>query len=355
MKGSRTASAAGSEVVSLRRDKFPNPFPSGNEFIILANGDRLPAGVKELNGDRIRLHGNLGKEGEFSLPLSSVSMIWMTTPEGVDRPNQLRRRLLSEKRSHDKVYLCNGEVIEGVVNSISGPNLQIESARKEVTVPLAKIAFIAFNSELLRIVRPRGIYGHLLTENGIRLTLVSAFLDGHEVRGKTLYGGEYSVPLNRIVSLSWLGGCAQYLSDLKPRSYQFRSYLEGFDWPYVADASASEGDLVLGGRVFEKGLGVHTASRLTYDIESNVIAFEATVGMDDVAGKEGSARVQVHLDGKPQKLGWDGLLTGAGKARNIRIATSGAKEITLVADFGDLGDVQGCVDWADARFIKNQK
>jgi hypothetical protein len=83
--------------------------------------------------------------------------------------------------------------------------------------------------------------------------------------------------------------------------------------------------------------------------------FEALVGLDEVVGKEGSARVQVLLDDKPQKLGWDGSLTGGQNPRNVRVPVLSHKEITLVTDFGDFGDVQGCVDWADARFIKSQK
>jgi hypothetical protein len=72
-------------------------------------------------------------------------------------------------------------------------------------------------------------------------------------------------------------------------------------------------------------------------------------------GKEGSAHVQVLVDGKPQKLAWDGNLTGQSGPRLIRVSVIGAKELTLVADFGDFGDVQGCVDWANARLIKNRK
>jgi len=355
MEGEKAKEIAGLKVVSLRRDKTPIVPQSDSEQIFLANGDRLPAAVRELNGDRLRIHGDLGKPGDFSLPLSTVSMIWIAAPEGVDRPNQFRRRLLSGKRSRDSIILRNGEVIDGIVNSINGPNLQIESAKKELTVPLTKIALVAFNTDLVRHLQPQGVHGRLLLDNGMRLTLASAVSDGRVITGKSFYAGELSIPLNRVVALDWRGGCALYLSDLTPRSYRFRSFLEGFDWPFVKDASVAEGDLRLNGQLFDKGLGVHTASRLTYGLDPDVRAFEAVVGMDDQFGKEGSARVQVLLDGKPQKLAWDGLLTGGGKARNIRVPISGAREITLLADFGDFGDVQGCVNWADARLIRNQK
>jgi len=103
-------------------------------------------------------------------------------------------------------------------------------------------------------------------------------------------------------------------------------------------------------------LGVHTASRLTYALDPDRQAFEALVGLDDGVGKEGSARIQVLVGGRPQKLTWDGNLSWKTGPRLIRLTLNQAKELTLVTDFGDLGDVQGCVDWANARLIRqNQK
>ena len=359
LEGAKPREAA--EVVSLRRDKIPIAPQPRAEQIILANSDRLPATARELTGDRLRVHGDLGKEGDFTLPLSSVSMIWISTPDGVDHPDRWRRRLLAEKRPHDNIYLRNGEIIEGIVNSIvaaQGANnsrvstLQIESDKKEVAVPLNNVAVIAFNTSLVRNFQPKGVHGRVILDNGARLTLASANSDRGVLTGNTVSSVEISIPLHRIIALDWLGGCAVYLSDLKPRSYGFRSFFGGMNWPYVQDASVVESDIRLGGQFYDKGIGVHTASRLTYALGADFGAFEAVVGLDDFVGKEGTARVQVLLDGKPQKLAWDGKLAGSDKPRIVRVPVSGAKEITLVTGFGDFGDVQGCVDWADARLIR---
>jgi hypothetical protein len=343
------------EVVFLRRDKKAIPISPLREHVILANGDQLPGTVLELTGDQLRIHGHLGNGEDFTIPFSSVSVIWITTPDGIDHPAQWRRRLAVNKRSRDTVYLRNGDQVEGIVNSITGATLQIESAKKDVTVPYSKVGAIAFNSQLVRPLQPNGNHGRLVLDNGLRLTLASATCDSHILKAKTLFGGELTVPVDRILALDWLGGCAVYLSDLKPRSYQFRSFLEGVDWPYVFDASVAETDLRLDGRVFHKGLGLHTSSRLSYDLDPNVIRFEALVGLDEVVGSEGNARILVLLDGKPQKLSWDGVVTGGGDPHSVRVPVSGNREITLVAEVGDFGDVQGCVDWADARLIRNQK
>ena len=54
-----------------------------------------------------------------------------------------------------------------------------------------------------------------------------------------------------------------YLSDLKPTAYDFTPYLR-VRWPLVLDGSVDGRDLHLAGGVFDKGLGMHTASRVTY-------------------------------------------------------------------------------------------
>jgi hypothetical protein len=296
----------------------------------------------------------LGKGSDFVFPVSAVAIIWITAPDGVDNPSKWRRQLAVGQRSRDTVYLRNGEVIEGILNSIKGQNLQIESSKKNMTVPFSKVAVIAFNTGLARQSQSKGVHAGLVLDTGCRLMIVSAQANGRLLIGKTDFGTDVVIPLNRILAVDWLGGSAIYLSDRKPRNYQFRSFLSDVRWPYARDASVMESDLRLGGELYDKGLGVHTASRLTYDIGPGDRWFEALVGLDDTVGKEGSARIQVLLDGKPQKLTWDGNLTWQTGPRTIRLAVAGAKELTLVSDFGSYGDVQGCVDWANARLIKNR-
>jgi NPCBM/NEW2 domain len=352
--GEKPVKASGSEVIELRREKASLPSWPRNEQIILTNGDRLAGAVRELIGDRLLVRAELGKETDLTVPLSAVSVIWVVAPDGRDNADKWRRRLVTAKRSRDTVYLRNGDIIEGTLNAINGQSrdARIESAKKEMTVPFSKIAVIAFNSALMLPLQPKGVHARLILDSGCRLTLDSAQVDRDVLTGKTVFGGQVAIPLDRIMGIDWLGGCVVYLSDLKPRAYQFRSFLAGAHWPYQTDASVMETDLRLGGQLYDKGLGVHTASRLTYALDPDDRAFEALVGLDDAVGKEGGARVEVLVDGRPQK---HGKLAWSSGPRFLRVSVTGAKELTLVTDFADFGDVQGCVDWANARLIRNQK
>jgi hypothetical protein len=142
-----------------------------------------------------------------------------------------------------------------------------------------------------------------------------------------------------------------YLSDLRPRDYKHTPYL-GMRWPYTLDASVAGHELRVGGSTYDKGIGMHSESRLTFELGGGYQWFEAWVGLDDQTGREGSAVIGVLVDGKPRDLGPAKELTGAGKPLPIRLRVAGARELTLVVLFGRHGDVQDHVDWADARLIK---
>jgi NPCBM/NEW2 domain len=145
-----------------------------------------------------------------------------------------------------------------------------------------------------------------------------------------------------------LQGRAAYLSDLRAR-YEHTPYL-GLRWPLAVDRAVTGLDLRLGGGTYDKGVGMHSPSRATFDLPRGARRFEALVGLDEVTGKLGSSVVQVLVDNKP-------LLNPAAELSPdrplpLRVALpSGARTLTLVVDLGGGGDVQDHVDWADARVI----
>ncbi len=193
--------------------------------------------------------------------------------------------------------------------------------------------------------------------NGCRLSVASAHADEQRLSGKTLFGASFQLPLEQVIALDLFQSRAVYLSDLKPRSYQHSPYNGGeLRWPYVLDGNVDQLDLRLAGSTYDKGLGMHSQSRLTYDLAGGYRRFEALVGLDDQTGREGSARIKVLVDGKPQDIGGDKELTWRDGPRAVRVSVAGARELTLVVEFGQRGgtllDAQNHIDWADARLIK---
>jgi hypothetical protein len=229
--------------------------------------------------------------------------------------------------------------------------IQVEVEKRETTVSFDKLAVIALNTDLVRLAQPKGPYAHLVLANGSRFALAAARADAFTLTGKTLFGAEVHVPVADVIALDLFQGRAVYLSDLAPTRYEFTPFLNDH-WPYVPDGSVAGRDLRLAKNTYDKGIGVHSQSRLTYDLSAAYQRFDALVGLDDRSGQEGSVIVRVLVDDKPQDLGWQNDLTGRDAPKPVRVNVAGARELTLVVEFGRGGDVQDHVDWADARLIK---
>jgi hypothetical protein len=373
--GDKPVEMPGNEVLSLRREGAILPPAPQGEQVILTNGDRIPARLNKLAGDRLHIlvatekvpqpllgndTGLVPKRGlgtsteEWIVPLSALAEIWIDAPDGTENPEGMRRRLAAGKRGRDRLLLRNGDVMEGILSSLDekAKELQIDIANKPVTVSLSRVSAIVFNSELARSLRPKEAFGRVILDNGSRISLVSARADSQVLTGKTAFGAEININMARVLALDIFQGRAVYVSDLQPLFYEYRPYLGDLRWPFVRDGNVAGGDLRLRGSVFDKGLGMHSRSRLTYALEEKYRRFEATVGLDDRLGRQGTARIQVLVDGKSPAPDLEKELTGRNGPQAIQADVSGAKELTLVVDFGAYGEVQGCVDWADARLIK---
>jgi hypothetical protein len=353
--GARRVRRGGDEWLTLRRTGVPLPAFPGAAHLVLTNGDRLPVAAPSLGlaGERLSFRNPVLAKGETArLSVSAVSALWLGAPDDVADAERFRRRLLSERRRHDVVVLRNGDVLEGVLAQLDREWLRIEVARRNVAVDLPKVAAVAFSSELATALRPRGTYARLVLADGTRLSLGSAVCeDGETLTGKAVFGADVRVPLGRVVALDLQQGPAVYLSDLRPLRYEHTPYL-GVAWPLVADGSVAGHDLRLAGGVYDRGLGTHSASRVTYAVPAGCRRFEALVGLDDRTGKKGSVRVRVLVDGKERDLGLDSDLTHRAGPVRVRVEVDGAKELTLAVDFGAGGDVGDHVNWADARFVK---
>jgi hypothetical protein len=349
---------AGADVLGVRRLNRPRPpFPS-DRHLILANGDRIPAEGVRLEGERLYFrHPDLAGGKDSELPLPALAVLWLNAPDNADDPEKVRRRLATESRARDTVLLRNGDAIEGVLLALDEKKVEVEVEKKPVKADLPQVAAVALGTELANSLRPAGRYARVVLtgderQHGTRLSLASATCnDGNTLEGTTLFGAKLRVPLARVAALDVFQGRAVYLSDLTPAKYEHVPYF-GVHWPVVADGSVAGRDLRLGGSTYDKGLGLHSHSRLTYALGGAYQRFEAVVGLDDQTGREGSVRVKVLADGKPLDVGADRELTARNGPLAIRVKVAGVKELTLEVEFGRNADVQAHVNWADARLVK---
>jgi len=357
--GARALEAVpGNSIVSLRRaGTWLPPWPE-DPHMVLANGDLLVGRVRQLMDDKLRIECALEERGTLpdrqvlSVPLEDAALLWWAAPDGVDDSELFRRKLLGQQRKQDIVWLRNGDRVEGDLMDLADGQARIRgTSGGQSTAAVDKIAAIALATEFARRQRPIGLHARLMLADGTRLSLMSAKADGHTLEGKTPQGIILRIGVDRIRSIDVLGSCAVYLSELKPSSYESKPYL-GINWPVGLNLCADGHGMRLQGSWYDLGIGVHSESRLEFDLRGAYDWFEALAGLDDRAGRQGSVHLEVLVDGLPQDIGRPEL-TGLQAPRPIRVHVAGRNKLALVVKFGRGGDVQDQVDWAEARLIKH--
>ncbi|NLE37378.1 MAG: hypothetical protein GX621_05070, partial [Pirellulaceae bacterium] len=146
-------------------------------------------------------------------------------------------------------------------------------------------------------------------------------------------------------------GRAVYLSDLRPDEYRHAAFLD-LPWDYRNDRNAGGGRLRSGGRAYLKGLGLHSAARITYLLDEPYQRFQAELGIDDATGGGGSAIFRVFVDGQ-QQFNSD-ILRGRMTPVPVSLDLVGATRLDLIVEYADRGDQLDYADWLDARLIRPQ-
>jgi hypothetical protein len=157
-----------------------------------------------------------------------------------------------------------------------------------------------------------------------------------------------------LVAVQGIGGERfVYLSDIEPASYRHVPYLN-LEWPYREDRNVLGATLKAGGEQYLKGLGMHSAARLTYRLDGKYQRFDAAAALDDSSQGRGSVTFGVYVlrDGKWKQAATSDTVRGGDAPEPVSVDVRGAEMLTLTVDFADRGDELDHADWLDARLVK---
>ncbi|WP_434362314.1 NPCBM/NEW2 domain-containing protein [Parasalinivibrio latis] len=103
---------------------------------------------------------------------------------------------------------------------------------------------------------------------------------------------------------------------------------------------------------YEKGLGTHSVSSITYNIDGlSFRYFEAVIGIDDSAGNQGSVVFNVVVDGT--RLYRSQVLRGTHQGVPISVPlSSDSRQVVLEVENAQDGGGFDHADWANARFVR---
>ena len=340
--------------------------------LVLADGGYLPAAV--LSADKSELSVDSARLGTLKLPLDSLAGVVFRPPPHPAELDALLDRVARGEGRTDRLILDNGDELTGLIEtgSLGSDTLKIKGNLGPVPMAVGRVVALVFNPALRQppaADQPLGGYcvehavgGRYMVPagtawvglgDGARLLAARLHLQGDALELTTLSGAKWKADAEDLVFLMPQTSRAVYLSDLRPSEYRFLPYLET-KWPYKTDRNVTGGQLHCGGRLYLKGLGVHSAAVLRYKLDRPWSRFQAEVGIDDSTGGRGSVGFRVFVDGKDgKKLKYTSPpIRGGMPPQAISIDLTGATQLDLVVNYGEAGDVMDHADWLGARLVK---
>jgi NPCBM/NEW2 domain len=352
------ASIQAGQLVDLTRAEVRSPLWPGTAQVVLANGDRLPL-VAPLGGDATSTKFNmtLSKDGttqSVSVPLTAIAGVWFneaTTDELLNRP------WFDTTKKSDALRLRNGDVVRGTFERFSdtGAVLFVPSGEKQAKLfDVVNLQALAIEPSLARVRKPKTVYSKVVLMNGARLSVSGLSLKAGVWNCTLLTGAKVTFPLEDLYRVDVELGAAVALADLKPKTTKLEPYGK-LDWPVQLNRNAKGECLMLktarGEEMFDSGLGLHSKTTLKYDLGGKYTRFEALVGLDANTGQKGHVEVSFVLDGVVQKWNDSTELSYLGGVKPVFLDVAKAKELTLIVDYGQRGDIQDDVNLVHPKLI----
>ncbi len=305
------------------------PVIVGGLGVLLVDGSWLP--VLTLAGgstpDHLLVHGPLGN---FELPLEAVAGWGDPVP--------------AAPKSGDAVLVESG-LLEGRVQSLRNGVLSFRSALdpEPLALPLANVRAARLGNAPRP---PKGLRLHVTLDPARPgLDLVST-ADGFALAAAPQVAVDGAV--FGSLALRVEGGRRTYLSDLTPAKVQ-EDGLFDVVWPFTRDRALHGSPLRLGGILHAKGLVVHSAARLRWDLAGGYVRLRAITGISDDVAPEGDCVAVLRGDGREL---WRARVRGGEAPRQLDLDLSGLATLELSVETGERFDIGDHFTLADAQLIR---
>lgn len=313
--------------------------------LILAGGSvaigRLATGsTDELGLDTVDL-------GLLAIPLESVARINCANASSSAYSESVAWLDRQQNPENDRVLLANGDVLQGFVVSLNEEAMLIEGSLGETTVPYRLIVAVRFSGATAEPAD--GLRIDVSLRHSGRLTMRDLIWKGHSVSAKLGHGASVQFEAERVVQIDVQGGRWEWLSTHRPISFEHTPMLS-LHWDFQADRNVRGGPIQVAGEGYDRGIGVHSRSSLTFDLKGEYQEFVTSFGLDDSSGPFADVSALILVDGQRRFIRQSvkrGSLYGP-----VRLDVTKANRIELVADYGENGDLQDRFNWVNAALIR---
>jgi hypothetical protein len=317
-----------------------------------------PAGVAELRGGRIWAkqltiaNEKCQIEWNGGPPLSiAVDVVRAVRFDGVASAD-FEKALAAPSAELDRVFIKDGDgkvsSVTGLVDALDATQLTIEVSGQKQKVPREKLLGIVVAQPAVVGAPPRC---EVSFRDGSELGGQSLELRSDEATLSLAGGGQIEFSWAAVSRVGIRSSRVAYLSDLKPIVEEQRPIVT-LPLPAQRDMSVSGKPLTLGSRVYEKGLGVHSRSVLTFAAEKKWDTLAATIGLDSAAGGKGDCEFVVLTDG--ERVFSRRMKAGEAPA-DVQLSITGREQVTLIVEPGAGLDLADHANWCDVRFVRKRQ
>ena len=338
------------ELATVSFRKAADAGNSNRTVFYLAAGGRLFGELAGSRPDAVMARTSLSDQ--TALPFASLAGIRLATEDSPRKAAELFRAALASRLPGKDFLITRDDdvkTVQGRLESLDVGEGSFHFGDRARTFQTDKIFGIVFAEGSAQRSSPPVTV--TLTDGASFSGKING-ADRNSIALATSFGAQVRLSISDIATLAFRSDRVVYLSDLEPASQRSEGLLHA-PWPARRDQNAAAGPLVMAGRTFSRGLGVHSRTTLVYDLGGKYEKLVATIGIDDAVRPRGSVDFQVIGDGKT--LYESGVLTGSDAPRDVAVDVSKVKELTLVSDYGDGLDLSDYADWGDARLLKPRR
>lgn len=325
-----------SDLVQLTRTVTVEA-PSGL-VLCVAGGDRLVGQPIRIDGaDLVWFAAGVG---EVAIPIERAKGILRdrTTTPGLDA-----------ERGSDEIHLLNGDSVKGIITATTDKAVSITPAGgNALEVPLDNVRdiLLATPPQGRSEIKPSAFL--LRLANSAVISVDELRLNDEKINFVAPGGRKASVPTSFVASIEHNAGPIVWLSARDPVEVVYTPFFEGRFTP-VMDRTVNGEPIRLGNRTIQRGIGMHSKTRMTFNLQPGDKTFRTRYAIDPLLGYA-NVDVRIYVDDKVQHE------TKGFKAGDVSpmvdLPLKGAKNLTLEVDYGAGYDIQDRLNWIEPAILR---
>lgn len=310
--------------------------PSGRFVLHMTGGDKIGGEPVSLKGESLVWKNPT--LGEISIPTSRLMAI---TPPDKAAPQ--------ERGREDVVSFGNGDAVHGIIASLSGDKITLQTDTGNSDVPIASVASVTFAATPSQNADARAFRVRL--DDGSSLVGPEVRLDADGLVLTLAKNAQRKLAIGHVTAIEQVNGPVSWLSSRSPS--------EAVYWPFFGssaqsparmDQSWTGGEITFKDRVFPHGIGVHAYSRLSWPLDGNFEAFRTRFAVDGDS-PQADVTVRIKLD---DKVVFEQEHVRAGTLSPVVVeGLGGARKLTLEVD-GGTGYVEDRLNWIEPALLKKK-